>query len=59
MAAVGTGMATDGEICWMGQPVGLGMVESPERAAALAAWITGSAPDLSALPEPLWRVGAS
>ena len=59
MAAVGTGTATAGQIRWTGHPVGLGLVEIPERAAALAAWITSSAPDLSTLPETLWRVGVS
>ena len=59
MAAVGTGMATTGEIRWTGRPVGLGLIEMPERAAALAGWITSSAPDLSTLPETLWRIGVS
>ena len=59
VAAVGTGSATEGEIRWTGHPVGLGLIEMPERAAALAAWITSSAPDLSTLPETLWRVGTS
>jgi hypothetical protein len=34
------------------------MVEMPQRAATLAAWISDSAPDLATLPEPLWRTGA-
>ena len=59
VAAVGAGTATEGEIRWTAQPVGLGLVEIPERAAALAAWITSSAPDLSTLPETLRRVGTS
>jgi hypothetical protein len=59
VAAVGTGTATEGEIRWTGRPVGLGLIEIPERAGALAAWITSSAPDLSTLPEMLWRVGPS
>jgi hypothetical protein len=58
VAAVGTGTAAGGEISWAGRPVGLGMVEMPQRAAALAAWISDSAPDLATLPEPLWRTGA-
>jgi len=57
VAAVGAGTATDGEVRWSGRPAGLGMVEIPERAAALAAWISDSAPDLSALPQTLWRIG--
>jgi hypothetical protein len=59
VAAVGTGIAASGEVCWAGRPVGLGMVEMPERAAALAAWISSSAPDLATLPEPLWRIGTA
>jgi hypothetical protein len=35
------------------------LIEIPERAAALADWITTSAPDLSMLPPTLWRVGTS
>jgi hypothetical protein len=31
----------------------------PARAAALAAWISGSAPDLKTLPEDLWRIGVT
>jgi hypothetical protein len=56
VAAVGTGTATEGGIHWTGRPVGLGMIEMPERAAALAAWITSSAPDLATLPEVLWSI---
>ncbi len=59
VVAVGTGTAASGELRWAGRPVGLGMVEMPQRAAALAAWIAGSAPDLATLPEVLWRIGAS
>jgi hypothetical protein len=59
VAAVGTGSAASGELRWTGRPVGLGMVEMPQRAAALAGWITGSAPDLATLPETLWSEGAS
>jgi hypothetical protein len=29
------------------------------RAAALAAWISGPAPDLRTLPEELWRIGVT
>jgi hypothetical protein len=35
------------------------MVDIPRRAAALAAWISSSAPDLATLPEMLWRTGVS
>jgi hypothetical protein len=56
VAAVGSGTATEGGIHWTGRPVGLGMIEMPERAAALAAWITSSAPDLATLPEVLWSI---
>lgn len=59
VAAIGTGTAARGEIRWAGRPVGLGMIEIPRRAAALAAWISGSAPDLAALPDELWRIGTS
>ena len=59
VAAIGTGTAASGEICWTSRPVGLGMVEMPQRAVALAAWITSSAPDLATLPEILWRIGTS
>jgi len=59
VAAVGWAVGDSGQLRWSGRPVGLGMVEMPLRAAALAAWISGSAPDLTTLPEPLWRVGAT
>ena len=59
VAAVGTGTAGDGELCWSGRPVGLSMVDLPRRATALAAWISSSAPDLATLPEILWRSGVS
>ena len=59
VAAVGTGTVGGGELCWSGRPVGLSMVDIPRRAAALAAWISSSAPDLATLPEMLWRTGVS
>ena len=59
IAAVGWAVSAGGQLRWSGRPVGLGMVETPPRAAALAAWIAGTAPDLTTLPEPLWRIGAT
>lgn len=59
VAAVGWAVSDRGQLRWSARPVGLGMVEIPQRAMALAAWISGSAPDLTTLPEPLWRTGAS
>jgi hypothetical protein len=56
---VGWAVNASGELRWSGRPVGLGMVEMPVRAAALAAWVAGSAPDPATLPEPLWRIGAA
>jgi hypothetical protein len=59
VAAVGWGTSRAGELCWAGRPAGVGLVEMPARAAALAAWISGSAPDLKTLPEDLWRIGVT
>jgi hypothetical protein len=59
VAAVGTGTAGNGELRWSGRPVGLSLVDLPRRAAALAAWISSTAPDLATLPETLWRSGVS
>lgn len=59
VAAVGWGMIRGGLLRWSGRPAGLGLVEMPARAAALAAWISGSAPDLKTLPEDLWRIGVT
>ncbi|HTQ90605.1 MAG TPA: hypothetical protein VMK84_14075 [Streptosporangiaceae bacterium] len=59
VAAVGWGMSQAGQIRWSGRPAGLSLVEMPARAAALAAWVAGSAPDLKTLPEDLWRIGVT
>jgi hypothetical protein len=59
VAAVGWGMSHGGQLRWSGRPAGLGLVELPARAAALAAWISGSAPDLETLPGELWRIGVT
>jgi len=59
VAAVGWGMSRGGQIRWSARPTGLSMIEMPARAAALAAWISGSAPDMRTLPEDLWRIGVT
>lgn len=54
VAAIGTGTAgDDGRITWREQPVGLGLVELPDRAADLAAWVRHGAPAVTALPHQL------
>ena len=59
VAAVGWGMSHRGQLRWSGRPAGLGLVEMPAHAAALAAWISGSAPDLKTLPGDLRRIGVT
>jgi hypothetical protein len=59
VAAVGWGMSRGGQIRWSARPTRLSMIEMPARAAALAAWISGSAPDMRTLPEDLWRIGVT
>jgi hypothetical protein len=59
VAAVGWGTSRGGQIRWSARPAGLSLVELPARAAALAAWISGPAPDLRTLPEELWRIGVT
>jgi hypothetical protein len=59
VAAVGWGTSRVGQLRWAGRPAGIGLAEMPARAAALAAWISGSAPDLKTLPEDLWRTGVT
>jgi hypothetical protein len=46
VAAVGWGTSRAGQLHRAGRPTGVRLVEMPARAAALAAWISGSAPDL-------------
>lgn len=54
VAVVGPGSAdAQGRVSWHGRPVGLELVERPDRVAEFAAWVSGPAPDVTRLPERL------
>lgn len=57
MAALGWAVIADAVARWTGRPVGVGLLERPERVAALGQWIATTAPDVDAAwslhPRPL------
>lgn len=57
MAALGWAFLADAGARWAGRPVGVGLLDRPERVAALGQWIATTAPDVesaqSLRPRPL------
>lgn len=47
IASVGWAWSAAGKLTWGAPPLVIGMLEADDRAAALAAWVRASAPDLA------------
>lgn len=56
VTAVGAGISGPSHLSWLGRPTLIGLSERPDRAAALADWVTSAAPDPASIP-PSLRTG--